>query len=225
MKYKLKKLIKNVYIVELDNSYDLAMLFLRYQEFYESPNPKIRKCKFTILDYMEWYSKANNKDFPHFSYPKDYAGYNIPANLIPHVQDEVGIEDPNKYDKEIRKIFSKLGKEPSKSYLIGSLKGDNSVKMHELAHGMFFVDQEYKQEMLGQIKKLNKDAVKVLKVALKQIGYAKEVFEDEMQAYMATGLNSRMIEPVVQKETPQFKAIFKKYCKKHKVKHIEGKDD
>ena len=66
MKYTLKEIKGGIFLVEFDNQYDLAMTFLRYQEFYESP--KFKGKRFTIIDFMEWYSKEYDGAF---TYTKD----------------------------------------------------------------------------------------------------------------------------------------------------------
>lgn len=53
MKFTISEVKPKIFLFESDNSYDLAMTFLRYQETYESPNPKFRNKSFTIIDFME----------------------------------------------------------------------------------------------------------------------------------------------------------------------------
>ena len=48
--YKLYKIAPKLFCVEMPNTYDLSMLFVRYQEYYESPNPKFRNKAFKLLD-------------------------------------------------------------------------------------------------------------------------------------------------------------------------------
>ena len=62
--YKLTKHLDSVYLVQFEESYDLAMTFLRYQEFYECANEDIRGKQFTLLQFMDWYVKeVNEYDF------------------------------------------------------------------------------------------------------------------------------------------------------------------
>ena len=75
LNYTLQEVKPNVFVVLLEDNYNLPMLFCRVQEFYESPNEDFRNKKFSIWEYMEWYSKSNKGSF---TYPSDWAGFNIP---------------------------------------------------------------------------------------------------------------------------------------------------
>ena len=69
-----------IYCVEVDDNYDRAMLFCRYQEFYESPYKEFRGKPFTWMEYMRFYKNAWKKNV--FTYPHDWVGYNIPSNIV-----------------------------------------------------------------------------------------------------------------------------------------------
>ena len=45
----------HVYHLEFSSSYKLAMHFIRFHEYYESP--KFYRQFFTLIDYMEWYAE------------------------------------------------------------------------------------------------------------------------------------------------------------------------
>ena len=51
-----------IYCVEVDDDYDRAMLFCRYQEFYESPYKKFRGKPFGWMEYMRFYKDAWKKN-------------------------------------------------------------------------------------------------------------------------------------------------------------------
>lgn len=192
MKYEVTKLINKVYHVCFDNRYDLCMFFLRYAEYYESPNPQFRGKPFEILDFMEWYSKDRKG---YFSYPGDWVGFNIPSKVINELN-ACGIFDKNKYDYEMIHLHRKLQREASGDYyLIGSAfnKEDeaahNATVDHELAHGMYYTIPLYKKQVDKLTKKLDRDFYNEICDWLKEIGYTKRVYKDETQAYLATGLS------------------------------------
>ena len=115
MEYTLKEIKPRIYLLTFDNAYDLALHFLRFQEYYE--NPVWRDKTFTILEFMEWYSKEYSKT-KTFSYMEDWCGFNIPGYVIANVLKD--IPDYNKYDRTIHDIFLKIqqktsGKRPSKA--------------------------------------------------------------------------------------------------------------
>ena len=67
VKGKVKEIKPFIYCVEIDDDYDRAMLFCRYQEFYESPYKKFRGKPFTWMEYMRHYKLAWKKRT--FTYP------------------------------------------------------------------------------------------------------------------------------------------------------------
>jgi len=181
------------------------MLFLHYQVYYESPNPKIRGHKFNVLDYMEWYAKNKTKKKQHFSHPKDFIGFNIPTDIIDEIIKK-GIDDENKYDAHMLAIYNKI---PKSSYLIGTINGDKGTLKHEIAHGLYYTNEEYKKEMLKAVGKLSKKSRKCMeKILGGSGGYAKEVFDDEIQAYLSTEKGS-----MKSKATKKERNRFKKYSR------------
>jgi hypothetical protein len=61
VKGKVKEIKPFIYCVEVDDDYDRAMLFCRYQEFYESPYKKFRGKPFTWMEYMRHYKDTWKK--------------------------------------------------------------------------------------------------------------------------------------------------------------------
>ncbi len=198
-----------------------AHVFLRYQEFYESDSDTFRGKGFKWDDYVDFYKKKTKKDY--FSYHEDYAGYNIPCDSIESCMRS--IPDMNIYDlimfSVVDTIKSKVGNE--NYYLIGvddKSSEDPSLLEHEIAHGLFFSDLGYhnKMVMLGQSMD-EKDFNKFIRI-LKSYGYTESVFMDEIQAYLATGLGSKMEDKGFDIYMPKFRRVFKQYFKGAKLKKI-----
>lgn len=198
MKYTVTQIKGGIFLIEFDNQYDLAMTFLRYQEFYESANPKFKGKRFTIIDFMEWYSKNPKKEHENvFTYPSDWAGFNIPMDIVHQVQVQLGIQDFNKYDEVMKQIILKIEKKIHKkengyrtigsNYIIGTLKGNKDVMKHEMAHGFYHVYPFYKLDMDKLYSKLSKNSKQILEGKFKSMGYHKSVWKDEAQAYLSTG--------------------------------------
>ena len=195
--YKIHELIPNVFALEIPDGYNRGMLFLRSQEFYESPFDEFRGKHFDVFHYMDHYRKWKGVDY--FSYPDDWAGYNIPGEIIenaikPILDANNGIF-PTPYDfimlNIIKSIRSKI-KEDSKWYLIGvgSLNG-RTVK-HEIAHALFYISKEYKEKMCELVLSLPRGIFEKMEENLKYLGYTDAVIVDEIQAYMSTGLTYDM---------------------------------
>lgn len=192
MKYLIQKIIDKVYLVRFEVHYELCMFFLRYQEYYESPNPKFRNHAFTISDFMDWYVKDKNADY--FSYPADWGGFNIPSRIIDDVRTDT-IQDFNRYDLEMFQLHSKLSQEAGSDYYLIGVSGpaDKNAQMvdHELAHGMYYTIPEYKAKMDKLVKACSPKLRTNMNAWLKDIGYTKEVYVDETQAYLSTGFHGK----------------------------------
>jgi hypothetical protein len=183
--YTLSEVKPRIFFLQFKRQYDLCMTFLRYQEFYESP--KFRGKAFQILDFMEWYSREYGDG--SFTYPKDWAGFNIPSHIIKQVWD-LGIADRNLYDYHMKEVYQQCVKQypDGKFYLIGTTSTKGSIMRHEIAHGMFYLNQDYRKEMIKLIKKLDASFYQSMCATLKNLGYCKQVWIDECQAYLSTGM-------------------------------------
>lgn len=189
--FKLEEIRPKIFLMSFDNSYDLAMHFVRYQEFYESPSPIFRGKKFELLDFMRWYSKEFGKGV--FTYPDDWAGFNIPGSIIKQIWD-LGISDRNNYDYEMLQIYQECAKKSQGDfYLIGAGADDEKevdiTLRHEIAHGFFYTIPEYRDTMIEFVDSLNLQVRSFLEEDLESLGYTPEVYVDEIQAYMSTGLS------------------------------------
>jgi hypothetical protein len=209
MKYSLKEIKPNIFAVIVPDNYERAMLFCRVQEFYESPKKKFKNNKFSIWDFFQWYSKKWGDGC--FSYPKDYVGYNLPLIVAKKCYEVNKPETP--YDLEMIKIINLLFENGKKKYLIGVDEIKSSIFDHELAHGLYYTNINYTNNMNEIIKKISKSNIKKLRKNLKELGYCSGVFKDEVQAYMTTEINKKVTKGVPDKKRlhQKFKIIFKKY--------------
>ena len=187
MKYKLDQYPgeKNIFVVTTDNQYDLAMLFFRAQEYYESPFKQIKDKEFTLMKAMELYSKKFGDGA--FTYTKDWAGFNVPGKVLVTLYGpgyKYSIEDFNEYDYEMEEIFNKI--KSKEFYLIGAVKKDASTIAHELCHARFALDKNYKKKVRELLKQLPDKIKKKIKDYLLSIGYCKGTLEDELQAYVSS---------------------------------------
>lgn len=200
---KTKMILPKVLLCKGADGYDLAMHFLRYQEYYESPNPKFRgKGWWRLVDFMDWYRKSRKE--PSFTYPADWGGFNVSAAVVHQVWGQ--IPDPNSYDAEMKRLAHLVG---AGGYLIGAQ--DLPTVRHELAHGLYYTNLAYRHNAVNLVLDLKAPYYRRLKAELRRMGYASEVINDEIQAYMATGLTDKMKVPAVLRKP--FVALFKAYTK------------
>lgn len=215
--FTLKEIKPKIFLLTFTDHYDMCMYFLRYQEYYESASPKFRGKSFEILDFMKWYSAKYGKGA--FTYPIDWAGFNFPGHTIKEVWDK-GITDKNIYDYEMKEVY-KICQESAgdKFYIIGVVKGNGALE-HEIAHGFFYLNPDFKKEMVKLVSQLDKGLRKSFNSFLSKIGYTPKVYMDETQANLATTKNflthnvfSDATAEALNKAAPAFRAVFKKYNK------------
>ena len=192
--FALSKVRPHIYLLSFDSPYDLAMHFWRVQEFYESP--EFKGQHFDLVTYMEWYAKEGpGKEAGAFTYPKDWRGFNVPSEALAALLCGPGkIPDENKYDELMKRVFMDIHHQENhhRFYLLGAKTGDDKTLEHEIAHGMFYVDPGYREEALKLVRRLPAILLAELKNCLADMGYDQSVFEDEINAYMSTGLCEEM---------------------------------
>jgi hypothetical protein len=187
IKYNIKEVLPKIFSVVIENPYDRAMTFCRAQEYYESPNPDFRGKRFSIWDYMEWYSQEHGA----FTYPKDWSGFNVPLNKLHKLysqmdQDEVEMFYDNVMIDIMWEIYAMNGYS-DKGYVIGSKDRLGSTFEHELCHGLFATNRAYKKKALELVGKIKKKHYTLMKRNLIRMGYTEKVIDDEIQAYIMFG--------------------------------------
>ena len=187
IKYTLKEVAPSIWLVECDDSFDLAMLFCRYQEFYESPFTGIKGKVFNMFDYIRFYSRKNKNKF---TYAEDWRGFNIPSDVIYEIlsydSDTICL---NIYDHEMFNIAKKInGISLKPFYLIGVKKGDTATIKHEMAHGFYSTNKDYHDAMIKLLKSIPLTLRKKAFICFKKMGYNKAVHMDELHAYLIDSL-------------------------------------
>lgn len=219
VKGKVKEVKPFIYCVQVDDDYDRAMLFCRYQEFYESQYKKFRGKPFTWMEYMRYYKNAWKKRT--FTYPDDWAGYNIPSNIVEKANNVFYKE--TEYDKIMNDIYfycaidsqNKNDNTRRNWYLIGASSKDLKTMDHEIAHGLYFTNKDYKKEVNVLIDKIKPTHYEKLKKKLIKMGYVndKKIIDDEIHAFMSTGLYNGLDTKELKVYEKGFKNNFKKFTK------------
>jgi hypothetical protein len=192
LKYLIHEVKPNIFAVEVKDDYHLAMLFLRVQEFYESPNPRFRGNHFSIWEFIEWYSKEKGGSF---TYASDWAGFNIPYDVLRECYfNVIAIETP--YDAIMQEILATIAyrKGEGKAYIIGVPDIHGETFLHEVCHGLYYTDSEYKEtadKITGEILQTSPGSYYSFKKNLLEMGYTDEVIDDEIQAYLSTNWENR----------------------------------
>lgn len=214
MEYTVKEVRPKIILLSFDSRYDLAMHFLRFQEYYESPHEAFKGKLFNLVDYMEWYSKEYGED--SFTYPDDWSGFNVPSWVLHDVVNG-NIPDFNRYDGFMTDLYWKLAAEHGPSfYLIGARTSDEQTLQHEIAHGFWYTTPEYKLQMQKLVDDLEPQIKEAFRNALLDNNYCEDVVDDEIHAYLSTGLAGFLKDSLKEVEgNPDFRKPFIKLFKKY----------
>jgi len=168
-----------IYLLTFPSQYLLAATFLRFQEHYESP--EFRGRVFTWEEFMDWYARTRGK----FSYLEDWGGFNIPDRVLRPFYD--GAFDP--LTGKEKKLLELLRGVKPPYYVIGTVNGGLNDMVHELVHGLFTTMPDYRRDVSGCLGRHDLTAAR--KILLK-MGYCREVLDDELNAYLTTGLDGEL---------------------------------
>ncbi len=206
MEVKKTQLTDNIFIIKFANERDVSKTFLRFQEHYESP--EFAGKIFSQKEFRKWYKAKHGK----FNYHKVwYDGFNIPS----HILKKFYSGEFNPLTKK-EKIILELFREHVHNYYIIAVhdKKDKSILHHEIAHALFFTDNNYKKEILKILKKYD---LKEISTVLHEVdGYGKEVIIDEVQAYSAA-LHDMVNVKFPEELLREIKEVFGRYLKKMPV--------
>lgn len=222
-KYRANLLNGNILHLEFDNIKDQTIALFRPSEYYESPHKAINGKVFSYEDFFVNYVKPNGE----MTFFKDWPAFNIPghvmlefANLFPFKSNyEEHVYDLIYNNIDVKKPF----------YIISNIKGDIEGYEHELAHAIWYLNENYKDEMRNCFKVITPLVDRKVMDGFKEIGYPmkiKSIITDELQSWLATStkqtfkdeFNLTMKE--VGKIHKQFREVFDRYQAKIKRKKI-----
>jgi hypothetical protein len=158
----------------------LDAMFLRFQEYYESPEKQFRGQDFNKKDYLDWYSNKYESD-----YLDDWDGFNVPASIFKQVvNDKIflteGVGDLSQAELKL------AGRAGDYKYVIGFIEGDLETFRHELAHALYYIDPEYHLKA-NRALIANQESLSDLFDYLTDEGYSEDFLFDEAQAYIVSG--------------------------------------
>ena len=207
--YTIKEVLPKIYAVILPDDYHRPMLFMRVQEYYESPNPQFRGKSFDVWDYIEWYSR-NHKDA--FTYAFDWGGFNIPLEVAYNCYDTLK-DSYTPYDEIMENIIHtiyEMNGDSCDGYIIGAGDEEGETFIHEVCHGLYATNPLYK-ELADEITQMipTKLYSKITKNLI-DYGYTMDVMDDEIQAYMMTNwATTSFSKKIAEKEFKPFVKLYK----------------
>ncbi len=171
-----------IYCVVTKDTVELSKLFVRLQEFYESPFKEIRRQHFTLKQFKTIYSKSRDGIFTYYD---DWAGFNVPGDVV--LEFFRVFTDLSTREKHLKKLLLEALTAGEVFYVIGYPRGKaGGITEHEYAHALFYTDPTYRREMKMHGKRLPMEIRNQIFSKLKAMGYCGIVRTDELQAYLAT---------------------------------------
>jgi hypothetical protein len=199
---KIKSQPYNSVWISADSQEELGRTFIRFQEYYESPNPDFRGKIFTLGVVRQWYSIKYGAD----TYHHDWTGFNFPSRiLLPFKQ---GLFDP--LTSEEIELLNLFKYRHDNFYIMGAQ--NNATLRHELSHALYDSNEKYRNEIDSYIKKNKRGLAKTRKYILDK-GYAEEVINDEIQAYVTDNDDQTIISSTDPHIILDINKIYKKYRK------------
>lgn len=164
----------SIYMIESNSRQVLADMFMRFQEYYESPEFKGKV--FTVEQFAAWYASK----YGAFTYSKDWYGFNIPAGVVePFRQGQF-----NPLTAQEQKLLEICQGAKGDFYIIGVTQNAEYFKetvQHEFVHGAFHVNKQYRDEVVSCLKD---HRISTISTALAKMGYHTDVAADEANAYV-----------------------------------------
>tara|TARA_R110000824_G_scaffold8450_4_gene38492 strand:+ start:81 stop:758 length:678 start_codon:yes stop_codon:yes gene_type:complete len=205
-----KKELPNIYSLRYSNQYDLCMSLVRVQEYYESPEYKGKY--FQLEEFMDYWAREHGEGC--FNYPITWNGFNFPGYILNLWWKEFAkYSDIRPREQELLEIF--LSNVPfsewNKSYFIFVNENDEEMEQvlrHEIAHGLYFTNHEYRDKCNFLLKKVSGLSYNRGSKTILEMGYHKDVIDDELQAYWST--SDKLIET---KSLRRREAFYKNYEK------------
>ena len=181
---KLTKITPQILLLTCKTKKELTLSFFRVQEFYEAQHDQLRGKKFDTFKFLD----ALMEDSGKIKYFSTWSGFNFPSTIYNKWYqlnpDSTSYE--MKFISLLEKATSGLQWKSKNFYVIAVVEGDDDSIDHEIAHAMFFLDNEYREHVTALIRDLPKKFHKYLNAILLKFGYNDVVIVDEINAYLAT---------------------------------------
>lgn len=176
MNFQVVKITDNIIHLIFPTANIMCRTMCRFAEHFESP--EYRNRVFTWRQFRSWYRWQNGDKFTYYN---DWSGFNIPSYSFMAFKN--GSFDPLSLgEQDVLKALSNL---PSTFYVIVTSEEAADAISHELAHALYYLNSEYKSQVVEILDKLpNKD---VPMETIRLMGYHPDVLFDELHAYLGDG--------------------------------------
>ena len=185
---------------EFKSFYDMNMTFIRMQEFYECPSNKIKGKVFTLEEYMDWYAGK----YGDFDYLDTVVGMNLRKKVIEKFTEL--FEDLRSREMWALEQIESFDLD---QYCVIATRDKENLN-HEIRHAFYATHPKYRREVNRIVSKFQ---LKKVKEWLKEMGYHKQCWNDEINAYLVTGLSGVYLNKEDHKARRLLKEWDKEYVK------------
>lgn len=186
---KIEILVRGVILFTEDRQFKSSYAFMRLQSFYENAD-KSRQGKYFSLDDVIEHSATVENQKVEFDFLEKWGGFNVPDHVVKKFiklyEHDFTRREKSMFDalKQVIEQEEDATTPDGKFYLIGTYSADYID--HELCHAMWYLYPEFKKQSIKAMKKLPKAYINAMKTMLIDGGYADNVLDDEINAYLAT---------------------------------------
>jgi len=199
------QITENVFCAAFGDFFDLAMTFMRANEFTESPDPKIRGNPLKLIELIKLYSMESGGSF---NYAAEMGAFALEKSQIRKTI-RGGLADTSEHDFRMLALFGYCSAMCSGDWvLIGIPLEKDSIGFfaHELAHAFYAQNKSYRSMCDTLVSEMSTESRQYLFDSLASHGYASDVLMDEAQAYLSTGVFDNIRAP--KEECKPFEDLF-----------------
>jgi len=205
-----------IVLVNFPTQQDMTETFLRFVEYYESPafTGKI----FTFEEFKHWYLQNSQESLKkgYFTYHEDWQAFYLPS----HKLEPFYRGDFHPLSEKEKLFLSAFQDRRKDQFCIIGVYGEakKNILKHEIAHALFGLFPEYKQEVLAIIQQIpTLENEKILQFLADQGGYHPDSYDDETHAYVLEGRGDDLEEAGIDMEklahiTYMLDLTFKKFA-------------
>lgn len=166
-----------VFNLVFPNQYLMTATLMRFQEHYESP--KYRGKNFGTEEFMDWYASSKGGNFSYF---EDWTGCNFPSCVL-EAFPRLSVKEAT-----VRDLLTEQAEkyQYDQFYVLGTTQGDEALP-HEMVHALFHLSPAYAADV-KRLCRAHATKLKPLFRWFQKVGYHPQVFNDEVNAYLLTGL-------------------------------------
>lgn len=189
MNFEFSEVADSIYCAKFDNRFYQTATFCRLAEYYESPSDSFRGKYFLPEDFQRWYTETHDGGY---TYPEDWGGHNIPSHVIRAFLRDYPLYTLTQDELELFVCLHKALRHKDKFYLISVDVNLPSAFEHEMAHGYFYLYPSYEAKQRANLAAMPGKIYRQLQKIVLSWGYCENVVDDEIQAYLSTGLEGEM---------------------------------